>query len=138
MAKVSGLHRRVVLRAVETVPGAFGPRYQHSFTKLRIWEQTDFERLVHLDADTIVKRDIYWLFDWPEFSASQDVYQLFFSRTFNAGLFVADPKPETAAALMAALQRHPKYNTSTPFYDQVGIQQKCTMMHEVLMSNNAF
>ena len=62
-----------------------------NFVKLRLW-QLPYERVVFLDADTLVLRPIDRLFDYPEFSAAPNVYEsLADFRRLNSGVFTARP-----------------------------------------------
>lgn len=40
-------------------------RYQDQFTKLRLWQQTDFDRLLYVDGDTIVTNNFDEIWDHP-------------------------------------------------------------------------
>lgn len=74
-----------------------------NFAKLRLW-QLPYERVVFLDADTLVLRSIDRLFDYPEFSAAPNVYESVGDfRRLNSGVFSARPSPETFAAMLARL-----------------------------------
>jgi alpha-N-acetylglucosamine transferase len=74
-----------------------------NFAKLRLW-QLPYERVVFLDADTIVLRPIDRLFAYPEFSAAPNVYEsLADFRRLNSGVFTARPAPATFAAMLARL-----------------------------------
>lgn len=74
-----------------------------NFAKLRLW-QLPYERVVFLDADTIVLRSIDRLFDYPEFSAAPNVYEsLADFRRLNSGVFTARPSVETFDAMLARL-----------------------------------
>lgn len=74
-----------------------------NFVKLRLW-QLPYERVVFLDADTLVLRNIDRLFDYPEFSAAPNVYEgLADFRRLNSGVFTARPDPATFAAMLARL-----------------------------------
>ena len=75
-----------------------------NFAKLRLWQMTDYERVVFIDADAIVIRNIDRLFDYPEFSAAPNVYESLgdFHR-LNSGVFVARPSQQTFAAMMRDL-----------------------------------
>lgn len=74
-----------------------------NFVKLRLW-QLPYERVVFLDADTIVLRNIDRLFSYPEFSAAPNVYEsLADFRRLNSGVFTARPSPDTFAAMLARL-----------------------------------
>lgn len=62
-----------------------------NFAKLRLW-QLDYDRVVFLDADTLVLRPIDRLFDYPEFCAAPNVYEsLADFHRLNSGVFTARP-----------------------------------------------
>lgn len=74
-----------------------------NFAKLRLW-QLDYDRVVFLDADTLVLKNCDRLFDYPEFCAAPNVYEsLADFRRMNSGVFTARPNPATFAAMMAML-----------------------------------
>ena len=75
-----------------------------NFAKLRLWQLTEYDRIVYLDADTVVLQNIDILFDYPEFAAAPNVYQkLADFHRLNSGVFTARPSETTFAAMMAAL-----------------------------------
>ena len=74
-----------------------------NFAKLRLW-QLPYERVVYLDADTLVLRNIDRLFAYPEFCAAPNVYENFADfRRMNSGVFTARPSAETFEAMMQQL-----------------------------------
>ena len=74
-----------------------------NFAKLRLW-QLDYERVVFLDADTLVLQNIDRLFDYPEFSAAPNVYEsLADFHRLNSGVFTARPNPATFDRMLARL-----------------------------------
>jgi len=74
-----------------------------NFVKLRLW-QLPYARVVFLDADALVLRDIDRLFDYPEFSAAPNVYaRLADFRRLNSGVFTARPSADTFAAMLDRL-----------------------------------
>lgn len=74
-----------------------------NFVKLRLW-QLPYERVVFLDADTIVLKPIDRLFDYPEFSAAPNVYESVADfRRLNSGVFAARPQAATFQAMLARL-----------------------------------
>lgn len=65
---------------------------QYQFTKLRIWEQTEYTKLVYLDSDMLVLRNIDVLFNYTELSAVDDYgFQAAPYNEFNGGLLVMEP-----------------------------------------------
>ncbi|MEC9344042.1 MAG: glycosyltransferase [Pseudomonadota bacterium] len=77
-----------------------------NFCKLRLWQMTAYDRVVFLDADTLVLRNIDRLFAFPEFSAAPNVYESLgdFHR-LNSGVFVARPSQATFDDMLARLDR---------------------------------
>ncbi|MGR3463724.1 glycosyltransferase [Limimaricola sp.] len=74
-----------------------------NFAKLRLW-QLDYERVVFLDADTLVLRNIDTLFDYPEFCAAPNVYEsLADFHRMNSGVFTARPDPATYREMLSRL-----------------------------------
>lgn len=74
-----------------------------NFAKLRLW-QLDYERVVFLDADTLVLQSCDRLFHYPEFSAAPNVYEsLADFHRMNSGVFTARPSADTFEAMLAAL-----------------------------------
>ncbi|MBK5934321.1 alpha-N-acetylglucosamine transferase [Rhodovulum imhoffii] len=74
-----------------------------NFCKLRLW-QLDYERVVFLDADTLVLQNIDRLFDYPEFCAAPNVYEsLADFHRMNSGVFTARPAATTFEAMVTRL-----------------------------------
>ncbi len=77
-----------------------------NFVKLRLWELEEFERVVFLDADTLVVRNIDRLFGYPEFAAAPNLYEsLADFHRLNSGVFVAQPSRRSFDDLLAALDQ---------------------------------
>ncbi|WP_420407173.1 glycosyltransferase [Hoeflea sp.] len=75
-----------------------------NFCKLRLWQLTEYETCVFIDADALVLRNIDRLFAYPQFSAAPNVYETLgdFHR-LNSGVFVARPSVLTFAAMLERL-----------------------------------
>ncbi|SFP42691.1 glycosyltransferase [Tranquillimonas alkanivorans] len=74
-----------------------------NFAKLRLW-QLDYDRVVFLDADTLVLRNCDRLFDYPEFCAAPNVYEsLADFHRMNSGVFTARPSQATFDRIFAEL-----------------------------------
>lgn len=75
-----------------------------NFCKLRLWQLTEYETCVFIDADALVLRNIDKLFAYPQFSAAPNVYETLgdFHR-LNSGVFVARPSVLTFAAMLERL-----------------------------------
>jgi glycogenin len=82
-------------------------RFDNVFTKLRIWELVDFDRVVLLDADTLVLQNVDDLFERPAFAAAPD---FFLPDHFNSGVMVVAPSRKTFADMRTALVTHGSYD----------------------------
>lgn len=128
LAPLGGLGARLVEAQLLPTSDAFNERHQRTrlhekapftkgnkpafhtpldnFAKLRLWQLTQYERVIFIDADAVVLRNIDRLFSYPEFSAAPNVYEsLADFHRLNSGVFVARPSEETFAAMLAELDR---------------------------------
>ena len=83
------------------------PRFETVFTKLRVWELTDFDRVVLLDADTLVLQNVDALFERRVFAAAPD---FFMPDRFNSGVMLLEPSEETFQRMMDALAASGSYD----------------------------
>lgn len=75
------------------------PRFRDQYTKLRIWSMIGYDRVLYLDADTLVIRDIHELLIETIFENSQDgllgavedVWEGQIGPNFNAGVLLIRP-----------------------------------------------
>lgn len=78
----------------------------NNFLKLRLWEMTGHEKVVFLDADTLVVKNIDRLFGYPEFVAAPNLYEsLADFHRMNSGVFVAQPNSQTFADMLTRLDQ---------------------------------
>jgi len=77
------------------------------FTKLRVWEQVDFDRLVYIDADCLVLESVDELFDRPSPCFCPDVFP---PDRFNAGVIVLKPSREVFGAMMEKVGSLPSHD----------------------------
>lgn len=75
-----------------------------NFAKLRLWELTEYDSVVFIDADAIMLKNSDALFDYPEFCAAPNVYETLsdFHR-LNSGVFTARPSKNTYARMIEKL-----------------------------------
>lgn len=74
-----------------------------TFTKIMLWRQVQFSRIVYMDADMVALRAPDELFNLPQaFSASPDIG---WPDLFNTGLMVLNPNMGDYYALLAMAQR---------------------------------
>ena len=84
-------------------------RFKDVYTKLNLWslDKIGIDRLVYLDADTLVRRNFDELFDSPfNFAAVPDVYgdTRGFRITFNTGVLVIRPDTSILENMMRRLE----------------------------------
>jgi glycogenin glucosyltransferase len=75
------------------------PDLHDTLTKLQLWSQTQFDRILFIDADTLVLSNLDHLFDLPssvELAAAPD---LGFSDCFNSGVMLLKPSSSTFSEL---------------------------------------
>ncbi|WP_445358085.1 glycosyltransferase [Microbulbifer sp. ANSA005] len=78
----------------------------NNFCKLALWQLTQFDKLVFLDADTLVLRNIDHLMNYPEFCAAPNLYEdLDGFHRMNSGLFTAVPSEATYQKMLEQLDR---------------------------------
>ncbi|GAA5987163.1 hypothetical protein JCM10908_001056 [Rhodotorula pacifica] len=74
-----------------------------SLTKLHVFRLTQFEKVLYLDADTLVLRPLSHLFELPyRFAAAPDVG---WPDAFNSGVFLAQPSTETFDGLREMMRQ---------------------------------
>lgn len=83
------------------------PRFSQVFTKLRAWELCDYDKVVFLDADTLVLQNVDELFDRREIAAAPD---FFMADRFNSGVMVLEPSEETFGRMLHALASEESYD----------------------------
>ena len=81
-----------------------------NFSKLRLWQLVDYDRVVFLDADTLVIKPIGKLFDYPEFCGAPNLYEsLTDMHRLNSGVFTARPSLATFDAMLERLDAPDAY-----------------------------
>ncbi|GAB2876061.1 glycosyltransferase [Microbulbifer echini] len=78
----------------------------NNFCKLALWRLAEYDKVVFLDADILVLRNIDHLMEYPQFCAAPNVYEGLdgFAR-MNSGLFTAVPSETTYRKMLALLDR---------------------------------
>lgn len=81
--------------AVDPLPFAESGYFEHAFTKLRVLQLLQFERVIFLDADSLPLRPIDNLFkdDWDGAIAAPPAYWLPETRLATTALFAFKPSP---------------------------------------------
>ena len=79
------------------------PDLHSAFTKINLWKQTQFRRIVYIDADVVAYRAPDELFDLPhDFAAAPDIG---WPDLFNTGVMALTPNMGDYYALMAMAER---------------------------------
>ncbi|KAL7752742.1 glycogenin glucosyltransferase [Sorochytrium milnesiophthora] len=73
-----------------------------TYSKLHVWRLTSYEKVVFMDADTLVLHNVDDLFEREELSAAPDCG---WPDIFNSGVFVLRPSQETFERLVAFAQQ---------------------------------
>ncbi|GAU21889.1 hypothetical protein TSUD_33860, partial [Trifolium subterraneum] len=79
-------------------------RFWGVYTKLKIFNMTDYKKVVYLDADTIVVRNIEELFKCGKFCAN-----LKHSERLNSGVMVVEPSTALFNDMMSKVKTLPSY-----------------------------
>jgi alpha-N-acetylglucosamine transferase len=83
------------------------PRFAMTFAKLRAFELVEHDKVVLLDADTIVLRNVDDLFARPSIAAASD---FFLPDRFNSGVLVLEPSVDLFARLLTRLHAAESYD----------------------------
>lgn len=73
---------------------------RNTFNKLRVWELTEFEKVIYIDSDAIITAPLSELFQRDELAAAKSGHGL-----FNSGVMLLRPSTETCSALKSCLLR---------------------------------
>jgi alpha-N-acetylglucosamine transferase len=75
-----------------------------NFLKLHLWTFAEFDKIVFLDADTVLIRNIDHLFQYPAFAAAPNVYfELADFHRINSGVFIAKPSQQVFDSMLQVL-----------------------------------
>ncbi|KAH7679421.1 Glucuronosyltransferase protein [Dioscorea alata] len=78
---------------------------EYNYSKLRLWQLTNYDKLIFLDSDILVLRNLDLLFRFPELSAAgNDGY------IFNSGVMVIEPSNCTFNRFMKQIKEVVSYN----------------------------
>ncbi|XP_076885843.1 putative UDP-glucuronate:xylan alpha-glucuronosyltransferase 4 [Bidens hawaiensis] len=78
---------------------------EYNYSKLRIWQITEYDKVMFIDADLIVLRKLDEFFKYPQLSTvGNDKYM------FNSGLFLIEPSQCMFSALMGNIFNFGSYN----------------------------
>ena len=83
--------------------GQMNPNWRHTYSKLRVFEQAQFDKIVYLDADMLICKSIDELFEKPHMSAVNSggmLPELSYWVQLNSGLMVIEPAKVDAAEML--------------------------------------
>ena len=72
--------------------------FETVYTKLRLWQRTEYQKLVYIDADAVVLSNLDELLDRPRFAAAPCTTA---PDQFNSGVMVLEPSRATFDDMMA-------------------------------------
>ncbi|KAJ4783196.1 Hexosyltransferase [Rhynchospora pubera] len=93
-----------------------------NYSKFRLWQLTEYDKIIFIDADLLILRNIDFLFAMPEISATQNNATL-----FNSGVMVIEPCNCTFNLLMENINNIHSYNGG----DQGYLNEVFTWWHRI-------
>lgn len=93
-----------------------------NYSKFRLWQLTDYDKIIFIDADLLILRNIDFLFAMPEISATGNNATL-----FNSGVMVIEPSNCTFNLLMKHINEIESYNGG----DQGYLNEIFTWWHRI-------
>ncbi|KAK4491969.1 hypothetical protein RD792_002753 [Penstemon davidsonii] len=78
---------------------------QHNYSKFRVWQLTDYDKIVFIDVDILVLRNLDILFQLPQMSAAGNSRSI-----FNSGIMVIEPSNCTFRMFMNRIEEIVSYN----------------------------
>lgn len=93
-----------------------------NYSKFRLWQLTDYDKIIFIDADLLILRNIDFLFKMPQISATGNNGTL-----FNSGVMVIEPSNCTFHLLMDHINEIESYNGG----DQGYLNEIFTWWHRI-------
>ncbi|KAJ8769105.1 hypothetical protein K2173_000880 [Erythroxylum novogranatense] len=93
-----------------------------NYSKFRLWQLTDYDKIIFIDADLLILRNIDFLFGMPEISATGNNGTL-----FNSGVMIIEPSNCTFNLLMEHINEIESYNGG----DQGYLNEIFTWWHRI-------
>ncbi|CAI9115639.1 OLC1v1016603C1 [Oldenlandia corymbosa var. corymbosa] len=113
------------IRTIERIrnPKAERDAYNEwNYSKFRLWQLTDYDKIIFIDADLLILRNIDLLFQMPEITAIGNNGTL-----FNSGVMVVEPSNCTFQLLMDHINEIESYNGG----DQGYLNEIFTWWHRI-------
>ncbi|XP_039829714.1 UDP-glucuronate:xylan alpha-glucuronosyltransferase 2-like isoform X2 [Panicum virgatum] len=93
------------IKRIRNPRAARGAYNEYNYSKFRLWQLTEYERVVFVDADILVLRNLDALFGLPQLAAVGNDGPL-----FNSGVMVVEPSACTFEALVRQRRTVRSYN----------------------------
>ncbi|KAG5245027.1 UDP-glucuronate:xylan alpha-glucuronosyltransferase [Salix suchowensis] len=119
--RLSGSTRDLVILVDETITEKDAYN-EWNYSKFRLWQLTDYDKIIFIDADLLILRNIDFLFGMPEISATGNNATL-----FNSGVMVIEPSNCTFNLLMEHINEIESYNGG----DQGYLNEIFTWWHRI-------
>ncbi|KAL0899970.1 hypothetical protein Bca101_083931 [Brassica carinata] len=128
---ISGYHRSGLeaagwqIRTIQRIRNPIAEKDAYNewnYSKFRLWQLTDYEKIIFIDADLLIMRNIDFLFSMPEISATGNNGTL-----FNSGVMVIEPCNCTFQLLMEHINEIESYNGG----DQGYLNEVFTWWHRI-------
>ncbi|GKU90599.1 hypothetical protein SLEP1_g4577 [Rubroshorea leprosula] len=113
------IHTIQRIRNPKAEPEAYN---EWNYSKFRLWQLTDYDKIIFIDADLLILRNIDFLFEMPEISATGNNATL-----FNSGVMVVEPSNCTFQLLMDHINEIESYNGG----DQGYLNEVFTWWHRI-------
>lgn len=113
------IHTIQRIRNPKAEPEAYN---EWNYSKFRLWQLTDYDKIIFIDADLLILRNIDFLFEMPEISAIGNNATL-----FNSGVMVVEPSNCTFQLLMDHINEIVSYNGG----DQGYLNEIFTWWHRI-------
>ncbi|KAK9054825.1 hypothetical protein SSX86_025904 [Deinandra increscens subsp. villosa] len=107
------------IRSPHAKKGAYN---EYNYSKLRIWQLTQYDKVIFIDADLIVLKNLDELFGYPQLSAVGNNKYL-----FNSGLIIIEPSKCMFNSLMKNIFTFGSYNGG----DQGFLNEAFTWWHRL-------
>lgn len=78
---------------------------EYNYSKFRLWQLTDYDKVIFIDSDIVVLRNLDLLFHFPQISATGNDNSI-----FNSGIMVIEPSSCTFKILMNSRKDIVSYN----------------------------
>lgn len=113
------IHTIKRIRNPKAEPEAYN---EWNYSKFRLWQLTEYDKIIFIDADMLILRNIDFLFEMPEISAIGNNATL-----FNSGVMVIEPSHCTFQLLMDHINEIVSYNGG----DQGYLNEIFTWWHRI-------